>query len=198
MEKSIDQIMNDYYGDATKTASANDNSNVSNEPVKLASDVGFSDGENLTKVAAYVGDIIGDRVVSRIAESFGYSPEVTKVASLQDVLFDAFTKIAEQVGGTTASGALAATDAESAQVAEDAVHHATMAVNAANDVTASLGQGDEHTAVQMLDSAKSSIQTAKELAARINHPAVNAHVQEAASAVAQAASVAQSYVPAQQ
>jgi len=198
MSKTIDEIMNAYYGDdnGTKTASAVSN-NPASEPVKLASDAGIRDGENLMKVAAYVGDVIGDRVVSRIAESFGYNPEVTKVANLQEVIFDAFTKIAEQVGGTTASGAIATTDAEAAQVAEDAVHHATMAINAANDVTASLGQGDEHTAVQMLDSAKSSIQTAKELASRVNHPAVNAHVQEAASAVAQAASVAESYVPKQ-
>lgn len=197
MSKTIDEIMNAYYSDDTSVKKTASETNPAVEPVKLASDAGIRDGENLMKVAAYVGDVIGDRVVSRIAESFGYSPEVTKVASLQDIILDTFTKIAEQVGGGTASGALAATDAEAAQVAEDAVHHATMAINAANDVIASLGQGDEHTAVQMLDSAKSSIQTAKEIASRVNHPAVNAHVQEAASAVAQAASVAESYVPAQ-
>jgi hypothetical protein len=193
---TIKDILQKYSTEQQKTASAAPAAvagapAVSEEdnPIKIARDLGVRDSENLMKVAALVGDVIGERAVAKIAESFGYDPEVMKVASIQDLLFDSIIKVAEQVTGTTVSAASATEHAENLQISESAAHHANAAATAAADAVQSLQQGDEHTCAQMMASATSHLQSAKQFAARVGIPEVHNHVNEAAQIVGEAADV---------
>lgn len=186
---TVDQILQKYAGaQSLETGEAA----PAADPVKLASEAGVRDAESMMKIATLMGDIVGQRAVQVIAESFGYDPEVMKVASLQDVMFDSVLKIAEQVNGTQASAAQSTTLAEQGQVDESAAHHANIAVRCATDAVQSLGQGDHHTAAQMLESAASNIQSATHHASRTANPAVHQLVNEAAAAVSEASSIAAS------
>lgn len=193
---SIKDIMARYQtndvGGAQKMASAQTQTNVEVEtdPVKLAHEAGVRDAENLLKVANVIGDVIGERVVAKIAESFGYDPEVMKTASLQDVLYDTITKVAEQVTGNTAVGGASSVHAETLQIAESAAHHANLAVRSASDAVQALHQGDEHTAAQQFATAANAIEVAQRFAARVEVPEVHQHVAECADIVNQAASMA--------
>ena len=190
---NLDDILKKVQSE--KTASDNtvtDNSSVE----KTAYEQGAAEAENMVKIAASLGDIIGNRVADvvegRLAQSFGYDPEVVKQASLSDILDDAIlSKYADQLAGSAAN-APSTVLAEEQQIGEAAAHHATLAAASAADAVQSLHQGDEHTAVQQLATAGDSIANAKELAARVPaNAAVAQHVEEAAAIVAQAADIAQ-------
>ena len=184
---------NNVGGASTKVASAAPAAaqpEVNADPIKLATEAGVKDADNLMKVANVLGDVIGERVVARIAESFGQSPEVLKTASLQDMLFETVVKIAEQVTGNTAVGGASAVHAETLQIAESAAHHANLAVQSASDAVQSIQQGDEHSAAQMFATAANAIETAQRFASRVNVPEVHQHVSECAQVVNQATSMA--------
>ena len=189
----LDEIVEKFKAGSNKTASV---AEVHEEAVeKTAYEQGAMEAENMVKVAAALGDIIGNRVAdvieARITESFGYSPEVCKTASLQDIMYDAMYKVAEQVGGTAAQSNVSTTLAEEAQIGETAAHHANLAAASAADAVQSLAQGDEHTATQALATAGQAIETAKELASRIPaNAAVAQHVNDASAIVSEAASIA--------
>ena len=189
----LDEIVKKYQAGSEKTASV---AGVYEEAVeKTAYEQGAQEAENMVKVASALGDIIGNRIAdvveARIAESFGYNPEVCKTASLQDVMFDALYKVAEQVGGTTANANVSTTLAEESQIGETAAAHANLAAASAADAVQSLAQGDEHTATQALATAGQAIETAKELASRIPaNAAVAQHVNDASAIVSEAASIA--------
>lgn len=189
----LDEIVKKYQAGSEKTASV---AEVYEEAVeKTAYEQGAQEAENMVKVASALGDIIGNRIAdvveARIAESFGYNPEVCKTASLQDVMFDALYKVAEQVGGTTANANISTALAEEAQIGETAAAHANLAAASAADAVQSLAQGDEHTATQALATAGQAIETAKELSSRIPaNAAVAQHVNDASAIVSEAASIA--------
>lgn len=189
---TVDDILK-KYASAQNIESGNANATSETDPVKLAAEAGIRDAEAMMKVASLMGDIVGHRAVQVIAESFGYDPEVMKVASLQDVMLDSMIKISEQVNGTQASASAATTLAEQGQVDESAAHHANIAVRAATDAVQSLGQGDQHTAAQMLNSAAASVQAAQHHASRTNNPAVHQMVAEASQTVAEASAIAEQH-----
>lgn len=197
----IAQILAKYRTEAVKTAGVEKVENVVESAVKTAHVNGAHEADNMMKVAAAMGDVIGNRIAdvvsARIAESFGYDPEVTKTASLQDIMYDALysvaeqVKVAEQVVGTTANAAIASQKAEEVQIQEAAAHHANLAAQSASDAVQSLQQGDEHTAAQAMSTAANAIEVAKQLAARIpGNDAVANHVNEASSIVSEAANMA--------
>jgi fumarylacetoacetate (FAA) hydrolase family protein len=113
---NIADIVAKYRTEAVKTAGVEKVENTVESAVKTAHENGAREAENMMKVAAAMGDVIGNRiadiVTARIAESFGYDPEVMKTASLQDVLYDTITKVAEQVTGNTAVGGASSVHAE--------------------------------------------------------------------------------------
>lgn len=194
---SIKDIMARYQNNslvdvATKSAGAQEPvaNDTQADPVKIAHEAGVRDAENLMKVANVLGDVIGERVVAKIAESFGHNPEVSKTASLQDMLLDTVVKIAEQVTGNTAVGGASAVHAETLQIAESAAHHANLAVQSASDAVQSLHQGDEHTAAQQFATAANAIEQAQRFAARVQVPEVHQHVAECANIVNSAAGAA--------
>lgn len=161
-----------------------------NDPIKTAADLGVRDAENLVKAASFMGTVMGEAFLQTVQSGF---EEMQKEAALQEEMLREYTKIAEQVGGTTASGVAAADQAEQLQLAESAAHHANLAVQASHDAVQSLSQGDEHTATQALSTAASAITKAKEFAAQTAIQEVHAHVEEAAGIVAEAAGMAESH-----
>ena len=190
----LSQIVDKYRTEAVKTAGVAQVEDTVENAVKTAHENGAHEAESMMKVAAAMGDVIGNRiadvVAGRLAESFGYDPEVMKTASLQDVMTDAMYKVAEQVTGTTANAAIATQQAEELQITELAAHHANLAAQSASDAVQSLQQGDEHTATQAMSTAANAIEVAKNLASRVQSPEINNHVNEAAKIVAEAASMA--------
>lgn len=191
---TLDEILKKVQSE--KTASDNTVATSDSPIEKTAYEQGAAEAENMVKIAASLGDIIGNRVADvvegRLAQSFGYDPEVVKQASLSDILDDAIlSKYADQLAGSAAN-APSTVLAEQQQIGEAAAHHATLAAASAADAVQSLHQGDEHTAVQQLATAGDSIANAKQLAARVpENAAVAQHVSEAAAIVAQAADIAQ-------
>lgn len=191
---TLDDILKKVQSE--KTASDNTLATSDSPIEKTAYEQGAAEAENMVKIAASLGDIIGNRVADvvegRLAQSFGYDPEVVKQASLSDILDDAIlSKYADQLAGSAAN-APSTVLAEQQQIGEAAAHHATLAAASAADAVQSLHQGDEHTAVQQLATAGDSIANAKQLAARVpENAAVAQHVGEAAAIVAQAADIAQ-------
>lgn len=168
---------------------------------KTAYEQGAEEAQNMVKIANALGDIIGNRAAdimeARLAQSFGYDPEVMKTASMTDVIFDAMTKVAEQVGGTAAQNAVSTAHAEELQISESAAHHANLAAASAADAIQSLAQGDEHSATQLLATAGGAIEVAKNFASRIpGNAAVAQQVNEANSIVAAAANQAAAHAQA--
>lgn len=211
---NLNDIMAKYRDDSVKTAGVSNTAeglqaqaDVEASAIKTAHENGMRDADNMMKVAAAMGDVIGNRIAdvveTRIAESFGYSPEVAKTASLQDIMVDALysvaeqVKVAEQVVGTTANAAIATQKAEEVQIQETAAHHANLAAQSASDAVQSLQQGDHHTATQMMSTAATAIETAKQMAARIPaNAAVAQHVNEASAIVTEAANIAAAHAQA--
>jgi hypothetical protein len=203
----IANILARYRTDAVKTAGVEKVETAVESAVKTAHENGAREADNMMKVAAAMGDVIGNRIAdivsSRIAESFGYDPEVTKTASLQEIMYDAMlsvaeqVKVAEQVTGNTFNGAVSTQKAEEVQIQELAAHHANLAAQSASDAVQSLQQGDEHTAAQAMNTAANAIEVAKQLAGRIPaNAAVANHVNEASSIVSEAANMAAAHAQA--
>lgn len=197
---NIADIVAKYSTETVKTAGVQKTEDVVYSAVKTAHENGAHEAENMMKVASAMGDVIGNRIAdivsSRIAESFGYDPEVTKTASLQDIMYDAIyrvaeqVKVAEQVTGTTANAAVASQHAEELQIQETAAHQANLAAQSSSDAVQSLQQGDEHTAAQAMNTAAAAIESAKQMAARIPYNAAVAQlVAEASAIVAEAANI---------
>lgn len=198
---NIADIVAKYNTEQVKTAGVDKVETAVESAVKTAHENGAREADNMMKVAAAMGDVIGNRVAdivnARIAESFGYDPEVMKTASLQDVMYDAMYKVAEQITGTTVNAAVATQKAEEVQIGELAAHHANLAAQSASDAVQSLQQGDEHTAAQAMNTAANAIEVAKQLAGRVPaNPAVANHVNEAASIVSEAANMAAAHAQA--
>lgn len=203
----IAQILAKYRTDAVKTAGVENVEPAVESAVKTAHENGAREADNMMKVASAMGDVIGNRIAdivsARIATSFGYDPEVTKTASLQDIMYDALytvaeqVKVAEQVVGTTANAAIASQKAEEVQIQELAAHHANLAAQSASDAVQSLQQGDEHTAAQAMNTAANAIEVAKQLSGRIpGNAAVVQHVTEASAIVSDAANMAAAHAQA--
>lgn len=177
------------YRDSQKTASAPEKVETKETvAIKTAAEAGMSDAENLVKVAAVLGDVISERVIANLSDFFGTDNE--KTASLQELVAEALIKAADAVSGTAGVREVAADQAEGLQIDETAVHHATLAAQAATDAITSLQGGDEHTATQQMATAASALETAKAVAARSQNPAVHEHVNAASGIVAQAAGAA--------
>ena len=193
MSFDLKSILDTAKGNISKTASADSDTSDSNvaDLVKMASAEGAAKGDNFVKMASAMGDILGDRAfdgfLAKVASSLGYSPEVTKVASLNDMLEDTMvnimTKIAESVQGTSGAAVIGAQESEEAQIDELAAHHATQALLSAADVQQSLQGGDHLTAGQQMNSAVNNLEKAHEFAARTSNPAVHAQVQQATQVV---------------
>lgn len=195
---TLEEIIKKAQSESVKTASEQAPAAPAQLAVeKTAYEQGANEAENMMKIAAALGDIIGNRaadvIEARISESFGYDPEVLKTASISDVMLDAMYKVAEQVGGTAAESAVSTAKAEEQQIGEAAAHHANLAAASASDAIQSLSQGDAHSATQLLATAGNAIEVAKNFASRVPaNQAVAAHVNEAAAVVAQAADIAAS------
>ena len=192
---TLDQIMQKYASENVKQASEKVEEKVETAVEKTAYEQGADEAQNMVKIANALGDIIGNRVAevveARIAQSFGYDPEVMKTASISDVMFDAMYKVAEQVGGTAAQNAVSTAHAEELQIGESAAHHANLAAASAADAIQSLAQGDHHSATQLLATAGNAIDVAKQFAERVpGNPAVAQQVNEASAIVAEAANQA--------
>jgi hypothetical protein len=156
--------------------------------IKTAAEAGMQDAENLMKVAAVMGDVISERIIANLNDFFGSDAE--KTASLQELVAEALIKAADAVTGTAGNKEIAADQAEALQIDETAVHHATLAAQAATDAVTSLAGGDEQTATQQMATAASALETAKSMGARSKNPAVHEHINAASSIVAQAAGAA--------
>ena len=199
----LEDLLEKYQKGSVKTASeVTPVAPISTEVEKTAYEQGADEAQNMVKVAAALGDIIGGRIADvveqRLAESFGYDSSVLKTASMQDVMYDSLCKIAEQVSGNTAQKAVSDQLAEEQQIGEAAAHHANLAAASATDAIQSLNAGDEHTATQMLATAGNAIEVAKNFASRVpGNAAVAQHVNEAAAVVSQAANDAAAHVQGQ-
>lgn len=182
--------MSNLVEDVLRGYSANTQSmhatGMESDPIKLASELGAQEADKITKLASYMGELIGQAASRSFAEFLGYEGSVVKQASFQDLLIDSMIKVADQVSGNTAQGFESTNEAASLQADESAAHHANMAARSAMGALEAAQQGDGHTAGQLVQSAQSFLEQAKGHAAETNNPAVIDHIDEAEEVVAHA------------
>ena len=183
MSNLVQDVLAGYTG-SQKQASAF--TGMETDPIKLASEMGAQEADRITKIASYMGEIMGQSASRAFCEALGYEPGVLKEASLQDVMADAMYKAAAQVSGNTAQSAISAAEAGTLQATESAVHHAEMAARSAIDAVQAADQGDGHTAGQQLQSSHAFLEQAKAHAADAADLDVHDQIAEVEQIVAQA------------
>jgi hypothetical protein len=185
---NVKDIVEKYRSLGTKVASAAPVEDPMQAAVKTAAESGINDADALMKVAAVLGDVISERIISNIQGFFG--EDVEKTASFQELVAESILKVADAVTGTAGLREVAADQAEALQIDETAVNHATLAAQAATDAVSSIQSGDEHTATQQMATAAAALESAKQMAERSQSPAVHQHIAAASQIVAQAAGAA--------
>ena len=179
----LKDIIEKYQGGVPKVASAQPAPDMNSQYEN-----GSQEGAAMVKMASALGNVFGAEAVDMFRnEMTGFF----KSAAFQELVVDALLKVAENVGGTTASGHQAAAESASEQVAASAAEKATMAVAHANDAVQSAIQGDHHTAAVNLNAAGELLQRAGELAQQTSDAAVHAHIGEASQIVSQCTHAAQ-------